>query len=125
MAHWSGMFFGYREGLLPGAGGRVQLPLPELPGRIPHAYEVFTGDAGDSYGDVQVFADQSEILLLQIWDQAALFQISRDGVTVQDELELDPDKKLGSWLHRMSARGYRVKNKAAGRTARFQVIPFR
>lgn len=119
-----GSFWGYRELLLKIVGGRVTLPLWELEGIVPHAMQVFKGDAPDEYAAIQTFSKKSAILLLQVWQNPGIFQLSYDGVEYQDEVEVDPEKNLGSWFHRYEAKGFRVKNKAAGSVAKYQVIPF-
>jgi len=125
MAHYVGLFYGYRESVISGWIGRIALPLWELDGPVPSQMRVYTGNAPDAYGAMITFPWQSEILLLQVWDKTAIFQVSKDGVTYEEEKEVDPDKYFGSWFHRYAAYGFRVKNKTAGQVARYQVIPFR
>lgn len=125
MASYRGMFYGYREYVLR-VGGRVQLPLWELDGRIPIRNVTYSGTATDAYPAITTFAglEQSEAILIQTWDNALDFKLSDDGVLYQDENEVDPDKNLGSWFHRVSARGFAIKNKSAGSNARYQVVVF-
>ena len=125
MADYQGMFYGYRQGGIP-AVGRVQLGPWELDGKTPYTMQVFSGNAPDAYAAMQTFAiGQTQMLLLQVWDNEGIFQMSRDGDTYEDELEMAPEKNLGSWFHRMAAYGFRIKSKQAGMTARYQVIAFR
>lgn len=123
MAAHLGVLWSYRIGVIKG-GGRVQLGVWELEGPIPSAMEVLDGNAPDAYGAMQTFTKQTKILLLQVWDNPGVFQLSADGSTYEDEVEVDPDKNLGSWYHRYAARGFRVKNKTGAAVARYQVIPF-
>lgn len=118
-----GSFWGYRAGVFP-ITGRVCLPVWELDGPVPRALKVFQGDAPDAYGAMQTFPEQSLIILVQVWNNKAVFQLSEDGQTYGEEREIDPDKKLGSWLRRFAARGFRIKNKAAGLTAEYQVVTY-
>lgn len=118
-------FLGYRELEIEVAAGRVMLPLFELDGPVPHQMKVYKGDAPDSYGDMTVFPWQTEIVLLQVWSSKGVFQLSSDGAGYEDEKELDPEKNLGSWFRRYAARGFRVKSKTPGSTARYQVIIYR
>lgn len=128
MADHVGTFYGYRERPLPTppitAFGRVMLPLWEWFGKVPHENDTFQGDAPDAYGDMIPF-DQSEIVLLQVWKNKAVFKLSADGAEYEDEITLDPEKSLGSWLHRYSARGFAVRNETPGETANYQVVIFR
>jgi len=108
------------------AGGRVQLPLPEVVGRMPGRNVTYSGNALDAYPAMTQFPnlEQSAAILVQTWGNALTFKLSPDGVNYQDEEEVDPDKNLGSWFHRGSARGIAVKNKSAGLVARYQVVVF-
>lgn len=120
-----GMFYGYREFIFK-AGGRVQLAIWELDGNIPTRNTTYDGTTGDAYPAMIQFPnlEQSEAILVQTWDNALTFKLSPDGVNYQDEKEVDPDKDLGSWFHRASARGIALKNKTAGSNARYQVVVF-
>ena len=125
MAHIaSGSFFGYRELEAEAAVGRVQLPIWELGGPVPHNMKVYQGEADDDYGEMVSFPWQTIILLVQVWDNNAIFKLSDDGETYQDEREIDPAKNLGSWFRRYAARGIAIKNKETGLTARYQIVPF-
>lgn len=125
MASYRGMYYGYRGYVLP-VGGRVQLPIWELDGRIPTRNVTYDGTATDAFPAITTFArlQQSEVILIQTWDNALVFKLSEDGVGYEDEQEVDPDKNLGSWFHRASARGFAIKNKTAGSNARYQVVVF-
>jgi len=68
--------------------------------------------------------EQSELIWVQTWDESLMFKLSADGVNYQDEEEVAPDKNLGAWFHRSSARGIAVKNQSAGSTARYQIVVF-
>lgn len=120
MAQYAGMFYGYREAVLP-VVGRVMLPPWEIDGKVPHAMEVFQGDAADAYTTL-TFSEQSETLLIQTWKQKLIFRLSQDGITYQDETTLDPGRDLGSWYHRFSAKSVQIKNEAAGANAEYQVV---
>ena len=124
MADFTGEFFGYRE-FEPGLTGRIMLALWELPGKVPQAMKVYSGDAPDDYGAMITFPWQSEILLIMVKDNNALFQLSADGSNYEDEGEVDPKINLGSWFHRYAARGLRIKNQSAGLVSKYQVIAFR
>lgn len=124
MAHYYGLFYGYRE-WLGSRIGRLMLELWELDGKIPHTLEVFEGDAGDAWSAMYSFGGQSVIVLVMAWDASALFELSEDGSTYLDETEVDPDKEMGGFVRRFAARGFRVKNKTAGLTARYQFVAFR
>lgn len=118
-------FYGYRElAPLSGAVGRVQLGLWEIAGKIPTSNETHDGNALDNYPVITLLRQASEILLIQTWDEGLCVKLSQDGLTYQDELEIDPDLDFGSWLHRYSARGFTVKNKTPGSTARYQIVAF-
>ena len=122
-----GAFFGYRE-LIPApaaAVGRVQLPFWELDGKIPTSNVTYAGNALDNYPAMTVLTQPSELILIQTWDENLAVMLSQDAVTYQDELEIDVDLNLGSWLHRYAARGFSVKNKTPGSTARYQIVVFR
>lgn len=118
-----GTFYGYRE-LLEKPVGRVQLGIWELDGKIPTTNLTFAGSALDAYPAMQILAIQSEIILIQSWEAVLDVKLSTDGVNYQDQFEVDPDLKLGSWFHRYSALGFTVKNNAAGLTAKYQVVVF-
>lgn len=125
---YAGSFFGYRA-LAPlpaAAGGRVQLPILELMGKIPTRNTTYDGNALDAYPAITVFPNrnQSEAIWVQTWDEALTFRLSADGVTYQDEVEVDPDENLGSWFRRVAARGFAVKNETAGDVARYQIVAF-
>jgi len=124
MAHYYGVFYGIRE--LPKVGllGRVVGYLGMLD-RVPFAYDVFRDSAADDYGAMLPFTDQSIYILAQVWQQKALIQLSYDGRTYEDELEIDPEKNFGSMIRKFAGRGFRIKNKGAGATARYQVMAFR
>lgn len=122
MAEWVGMFFGMREGLLVGVG-RICLPPWELEGKVPHALEVFTGTAGDSYSALIPFTQQSVTLLLQVDQNKAVFQLY-DGEGYPDEVKVDPDHNFGSWFHRYSAKGFRIKNAELAKNADYRVVNF-
>jgi len=123
MSSYVGSFYNYRMArYIP--VGRVQLDIWELDGKIPHNMKVWRGTAGDAYGAMQSFTFQSVIVLLQSWNNTAVFQLSNDGSTYQDEIEVDINKNLGSWFHRFAGKGFRVKNKQAGAPAYYQVIAF-
>lgn len=124
MAMFRGMFYGYREYVFAIGGGRVQLPIWELDGRIPTRNTVYAGNAADAYPAITAFGEQSEVILVQTWDNNLMFKLSSDGISYVDEEEVDPDKNLGSWFHRAAARGIAVKNETPGSVARYQVIAF-
>lgn len=126
MATHRGMFFGYRGIVLLLRPGRVQLPVWELDGRIPTRSITYAGNAADAYPAMIQFPrlDQSEAIWVQTWDEALMFKLSADGVNYQDEEEVAPDKNLGSWFHRASARGIALKNQTAGSVARYQIVVF-
>jgi len=125
MANFRGIFYGYREYVFP-VSGRVQLPLWELDGRIPTRNSVYSGNAADAYPAMIQFPnlEQSVMIWVQTWDEALMFKLSADGVGYEDEEEVAPDKNLGSWFHRASARGMAIRNESAGSTARYQVVVF-
>jgi len=108
------------------AGGRVRLPISEVAGRMPGRNVTYSGNALDAYPAMTQFPnlEQSAAILIQTWGNALTFKLSPDGVNYQDEEEVDPDKNLGSWFHRGSARGITVKNKTAGLVARYQIVVF-
>ena len=120
------MFFGYRGIVVIPRPGRVQLPLWELDGKVPTRNETYSGNAADAYPAMTLFPnlEQSELIWVQTWDEALMFKLSADGVNYEDEEEVDPDKNLGSWFHRVSARGFSIKNAAAGSIARYQMVVF-
>ena len=124
MAQYYGLFYGYRE-WVTGRIGRLMLELWELEGKIPHTLEVFEGDAADAWSAMYPFAGQSVIVLAMAWDAGCMFQLSQDGTSYLDETEVDPDKEMGGFIRRFAARGFRVKNKTAGLTARYQFVAFR
>lgn len=126
MANFRGMFFGYREIVVLLRPGRIQLPIWELDGKIPTRNITYSGNAADAYPAITQFPnlEQSEIIWVQTWDEALMFKLSADGVNYQDEIEVDPDKNLGAWFHRVSARGMALKNKSAGSVARYQIVVF-
>ncbi len=124
MAHYSGIFYGYREYPTVAVVGRLVGVLGFLD-RVPQAYDVFRDTAPDAYGAMLPFTDQSIYIIGQVWDQKALIQLSYDGATYQDELEIDPEKNFGSIIRKFAGRGFRIKNKDAGSTARYQVMAFR
>lgn len=101
------------------------MPLWELDGPVPSRMRVYTGNAPDAYGAMTAFDWQTEILLLQAYEKTLIFQLSKDGATYEDEKEIDPEKDFGSWFHRFAAYGFRVKNKTAGQTGRYQVIAYK
>jgi len=124
MAHYYGVFFGYREYPKVAVVGRLVGVLGTMD-RVPHAYDVFRDNAPDAYGAMLPFSDQSIYIIAQVWQQKAVIQLSYDGATYQDELEIDPDKRFGSVIRKFAGRGFRIKNKDAGSTARYQVMAFR
>ncbi len=128
MLHSGGSFYGYRAPAPPlsVAVGRVALSILELDGEIPTRNITYDGNALDAYPAITQFPnlEQSAIIWVQTWDEALTFKASADGVNYQDEMEIDPDKNLGSWLQRTSARGFAVKNLTPGDTARYQVVVF-
>ncbi|KKN57108.1 hypothetical protein LCGC14_0565800 [marine sediment metagenome] len=126
MANYVGMFHGYREFVFEVSPGRVTLPLWELDGKIPTRNITYSGNAADAYPAITQFPslEQSEAIFVQTWDEALMFKLSPDGVTYQDEIEVDPDKNLGAWFHRVSARGFSIVNASAGSTARYQMVVF-
>ena len=124
MAHYYGVFYGYRELPKVGVFGRL-IGYLGTTDRVPHAYDVFRDNAPDDYGAMLPFTDQSIYILAQVWDQKALIELSYDGETYEEELEIDPDKNLGSMIREFAGRGFRIKNKDAGATARYQVMAFR
>lgn len=124
MAHIAGgSFFGYREAIIPTVG-RVQLPIFELLGPVPSKMKVYRDNAPDGYGEMIAFPWQSLLMLVQVWNNKAMFKLSADGDTYQDEKEIDPEKNLGSWFRRYAARGIAIENKEAGSTARYQIVAF-
>jgi len=120
-----GTFYGYRGRLAAPVVGRVSLGMWELAGRIPTTNTTYDGNALDIYPVITVLRPASELLLIQTWDESLAVMLSQDGVTYQDEIEIDPDKNLGSWFRRYSARGFTVKNKTPGSIARYQIVVFR
>lgn len=124
MAHYYGIFYGYREYPTVAVVGRLVGILGMLD-RVPHAYDVFRDTAADAYGSMLTFTEQSIYIIAQVWDQKALIQLSYDGQTYQKELEIDPEKNFGSIIRKFAGRGFRIKNKDAGSTARYQVMAFR
>ena len=104
----------------------MQLPLWELDGRIPTRSLTYSGNAADAFPAMTPFPrlEQSEVILVQTWDNPLIFKLSQDGVSYQDEQEVDPDKNLGSWFHRVSMRGFAVKNQTPGDVARYQIVAF-
>jgi len=125
MAAHVGMFYGYKGFVFP-VGGRVQLPFWELDGRIPTRSLTYSGNALDAYPAITTFPrlEQSEVIWVQTWDNKLMCKLSEDGVNYEDEFEIDPDKNLGSWFHRASARGFAVENETAGAVARYQIVAF-
>lgn len=124
MAHYYGVFYGYRE--YPKVAVVVgRLGILGMLDRVPHAYDVFRDSAADAYGAMLPFTDQSIYIIAQVWGQKALIQFSYDGTTYEEELEIDPEKNLGSMIRKFAGRGFRIKNKDAGSIARYQVMAFR
>lgn len=124
MAHYHGVFYGYREyPKVAAVGGR--LGILGMLDRVPHAYDVFRDSAADDYGAMLAFTDQSIYIIGQVWGQKALIELSYDGETYQEELEIDPEKNFGSIIRKFAGRGFRIKNKDAGAIARYQVMAFR
>ena len=107
-----------------GSVGRVQLSIWDLAGKIPTGNVTYDGNALDNYPVMTLLRRPSEILLIQAWGERLTVKLSKDGVTYQDEFEIDPDKNFGSWLRRYSARGFALKNTTAAAIARYQVVAF-
>jgi len=124
MAHYYGVFYGYREFPIVPVTGRLVGHLAILE-RVPSAYDVFRDSAADDYGAMLPFTDQSIYILAQVWQQKALIQLSYDGTTYEEELEIDPEKEFGSIIRKFAGRGFRIKNKDAGAIARYQFLAFR
>jgi len=124
MAQYYGVFYGYREYPKVAVVGRLVGVLGRLD-RVPHAYDVFRDSAADAYGAMITFTDQSIYVIAEVWQQKAVIQLSYDGQTYQDELEIDPDKDFGAMIRNFAGRGFRIKNKDAGSIARYQVLAFR
>ena len=101
--------------------GRVRL---DALGRIPVTDATYDGSAGDTYPAMTVLSQKSDLVLIQAWDEVLNVKLSHDGITYADEIEVDPDKSLGSWLKSYSALGFTVKNKTPGQVARYQVVLF-
>ena len=128
MANYAGCFVGYRE--WKKLGGRIQLELWELDGRIPSWMEVYAGTAGDTWSAMQTFIDsrtskqeQTIMLLIMAYDNEAVFRVSVDGVVYSEIIEIDPNAKLGgSVFRRYSAKGFGVRNLRSGAAAKYQVI---
>ena len=125
MSSFYGQFYSYRSGPLSVPPGRVCLARWEIDGKIPHRYEVHSGNAPDAYGAMTIFAlDQSNIILIQAWTNPVIVQVSADGLTYQDEIEVDPDVYLGSSFHRFAGRGFRIKNKTPSFVGVYQLVAF-
>jgi hypothetical protein len=115
-----GVFYSYRT--WRGLYGRIQLGVYELEGRVPSRMEVYQGAAPDNYAPMQVFPDQSLILLIMADTNSVVVQTSSDGVNWTDEIEVDPQKRYGStFYHRYAARGFRVKNLIPGAVGNYQI----
>ena len=124
MATYRGMFYGYREWRK--VGGRIQLGIWELDGKLPTRNTTYDGNAADAYPAMTVFPNSEQALAIwvQTWNNSLFFKLSNDAVSYQDEVEVDPDKNLGSWFHRSAARGICLKNQTPGAAARYQVVVF-
>lgn len=80
--------------------------------------DVKSGDAGDDWSAAILLDFATRLLLLECWDNALLVVISYDGITFQDEFEVDPDRPL---VIPFQAQAVKVKNKEATKTSRYQV----
>ena len=81
--------------------------------------EVFSGSAPDSYGTPITFSQAMGRVDVFTFDNPCVIKRSRDGVVIDDEIELFKDaffsfdcKTLKLW----------IKNKTAGATARYQLV---
>lgn len=129
MAHFpGGSFWGYRAWLpLGGVGIRLRLPWWVVASldRVPTDLQVFTGNAPDAYAGITAFRNQSLLVLIIVWDNAAHVRFSPDGAAVTGEEEVDPDNpEKGKVYKLMSARGFEIRNHTAGDIARYLVAAF-
>lgn len=133
-----GVFFGYRELVLPGGGTNYPLPpliipagdsikpweLPFLP-HLPYDYRVFRGTAGDDFPAGFVMIDEgidfkSSVVEVNVRKSEAEIVFTVDGITAESLMIASGHK-----VQIMSVRGFMIRTNVPGDDCYYQLIFYR
>jgi len=82
-------------------------------------YEVLSGNASDTITEISFTGGPAKRVDITIWDNPAVVELSQDGTTYGNDIELPANTFMSI---EVVCQSLQIKNKTSGETARYQVM---